>query len=210
VIPGARNVGEGLFRLPRSWAACAMLRGIFGDDLEIGEHLTEWAEHERQRRVDGANEARAADDGPEYTPAEDVDRSGETREGRAIIPERQWWWEIWRGMPEYVHRDIGPWKTVKVHVRNREDFDRLQKAIGVKINMTKTAAMPACWFPAAEELSEDAWRYVDEDADPATIPHKASAMAGIPLTEPKERPNKSPKRAKKTDSILAKILEEAK
>lgn len=52
-IPGARyNAENRWWTLPRSWAACVQLRGVFGPTLTIGQRLNEWALDERNGRVD--------------------------------------------------------------------------------------------------------------------------------------------------------------
>jgi len=211
VVPGAEQSDEA-YRLPLSWAACKMLRGVFGDDLEIGPKLEAWAEEERVQRVDAANSARVSEDGPRVEIVADDDSSDDRREAPAVVPERQWWWDVWRGMPEYVQRNIGPWKTVKIHVRDREDFERLQKQLGVKLNTTKNN-MPACWFPPSPELPEDSWRYVDEDSDPSELPQYASAMKEIPLRRARAKPEakekeKAPKKEKQL--LASKLLKKGK
>jgi SNF2 family DNA or RNA helicase len=43
-VPGARWQGrEKVWRLPRAWASCVILRGVFGDDLHVGPTLAEWS-----------------------------------------------------------------------------------------------------------------------------------------------------------------------
>lgn len=64
-VPGARWDGaSGLWHAPLSWATCKVLRGVFGDRLEIGPALTEWASEELRLRVQPALEARAQHDAP--------------------------------------------------------------------------------------------------------------------------------------------------
>jgi hypothetical protein len=54
-IPGSSwNNEHKVWTLPLSWSACVQLRGIFGQDLTIGEELTKWASLERARRIDPA------------------------------------------------------------------------------------------------------------------------------------------------------------
>lgn len=51
-IPGARwDKDINLWWLPLSWAGCIQLRGVFGQDLQIGEKLSGWARIEYQTRV---------------------------------------------------------------------------------------------------------------------------------------------------------------
>jgi SNF2 family DNA or RNA helicase len=52
-IPGAlRDSTRKLWTVPLSWAACLQLRGIFKEDLTVGDALTNWAISERANRVD--------------------------------------------------------------------------------------------------------------------------------------------------------------
>jgi hypothetical protein len=50
-----------LWRYPLSWATCVIMRGVFGDRLQIGPELAAWASDERVRRVDPALTAREGD-----------------------------------------------------------------------------------------------------------------------------------------------------
>jgi SNF2 family DNA or RNA helicase len=50
-IPGARWSDTGYWRLPISWASCVALRGVFGDRLEVGDALREWAWNEHADRI---------------------------------------------------------------------------------------------------------------------------------------------------------------
>ncbi len=49
LVPGARwNVTEKQWELPLSWTSCVVTRGVFGQDLTVGELLQAWAWRERQ------------------------------------------------------------------------------------------------------------------------------------------------------------------
>ena len=49
-VPGARwNTVDKVWYLPKSWAACIVLRGVFRDQLTIGDKLTDWAWAQRTR-----------------------------------------------------------------------------------------------------------------------------------------------------------------
>lgn len=51
-VPGRRfDTKTRTWWLPVSWASCCALRGVFGDRLEIGPELTEWARHEVETRI---------------------------------------------------------------------------------------------------------------------------------------------------------------
>lgn len=53
-LPGASYVKD-RWTVPASWAACTMLRGIFGKSLELGPELTAWAKQLRAERLDPAD-----------------------------------------------------------------------------------------------------------------------------------------------------------
>lgn len=163
-VPGS-YVEAGVWVMPLSWAACQLLRGIFEDDLEVGPQLYEWGVEEATRRIVPAERARTEDDGPEFVPEEprdDVREYDETVEGRVIVPEEQWWWDIWNGMPEFLNRDISPWKTVKVHFRSRQDLENFSRLVNTKM----TYKTPAIWYPEAPAISEQEWRWTDEGEEP--------------------------------------------
>ena len=51
-VPGARWDSKAhVWRYPLSWAHCIMMRGVFGEELEVGPALTEWAVAENLERV---------------------------------------------------------------------------------------------------------------------------------------------------------------
>jgi SNF2 family DNA or RNA helicase len=51
-VPGARwDAERKMWRCPLSWASCKQLRGIFGDELQVGDNLRTWASMELERRV---------------------------------------------------------------------------------------------------------------------------------------------------------------
>jgi hypothetical protein len=51
-VPGARSIRGGhTYQYPLSWAHCVMLRGVFGEELEVGPALARWATEELARRV---------------------------------------------------------------------------------------------------------------------------------------------------------------
>jgi hypothetical protein len=58
-LPGAHyDIHDHKWYAPLTWATCRALRGIFGDKLEVGPLLTDWAWGERRSRVDPAIEMR--------------------------------------------------------------------------------------------------------------------------------------------------------
>lgn len=59
-VPGGRHVSKRkAWLFPLTWAHCVMLRGTFGDELEVSPALRDWAIREKTRRVDPALEARS-------------------------------------------------------------------------------------------------------------------------------------------------------
>ena len=66
------------------------------------------------------------------------------------------WREAWRGMPEYSHRDLEPWKSVKVHFQNPVDFADFASTIGQPL----THQTRYVHFPAMQPLKVADKRYV--------------------------------------------------
>jgi len=62
-IPGSSwNPKHSIWTVPLSWGSCVILRGIFKEDLEIGQDLHNWAKTELDTRVAPANALREAVD----------------------------------------------------------------------------------------------------------------------------------------------------
>ena len=65
-IPGARwDAAEKIWRVGLTWSACKMMRGVFGERLEIGDKLKAWA-YLRRAIVDEGLALRLAQDSPTY------------------------------------------------------------------------------------------------------------------------------------------------
>lgn len=178
VVPGLRDR-----RLPLSWAACLMLRGIFEGDLEIGPQLEAWAAEERARRVDPATEAREQSDGPEFK-VHEGERGEYHRELKQIDAETKWWRDIWRGMPEWIQTENPTWKDIKVLFRGPDEFDMFRRLLGLSDRVTRNAA--SFWFPEEAPIDMTQWRIVDE----ATPTEDYPPVARPPLRgrkEPKEK-----------------------
>lgn len=63
-LPGVRwNPNERLWHAPLSWATCVIARGLFGQQLIIGDRLNEWAGEELKRRIQPALALRERIDG---------------------------------------------------------------------------------------------------------------------------------------------------
>lgn len=70
------------------------------------------------------------------------------------------WEEAWRGMPEFVQKDLEPWKTIYVHFENREAMEAFAELVDQTINLT-TASI---WYPEAEIGRFADRRYIDAAA----------------------------------------------
>lgn len=66
-LPGSKwDSDRNLWRIPVSWTACLSLRSTFGEQLEIGPALAQWARDEKSNRIDPSNflrEVEAIDEG---------------------------------------------------------------------------------------------------------------------------------------------------
>ncbi len=52
-VPGTRwDKSERMWHVTLSWAACVALRGVFGEELEVGEALNQWAANARHHWID--------------------------------------------------------------------------------------------------------------------------------------------------------------
>lgn len=60
-VPGARyDKSAGHWTVPLSWASCVILRGLFGQQLNIGTDLAEWSWQIYRARIGPALELRNA------------------------------------------------------------------------------------------------------------------------------------------------------
>jgi SWI/SNF-related matrix-associated actin-dependent regulator 1 of chromatin subfamily A len=68
-LPGSKwDSDKNLWRIPVSWTGCLSLRSTFGQQLEIGPKLAEWAKNEKSTRIDPSNflrEVETMDEGDE-------------------------------------------------------------------------------------------------------------------------------------------------
>ena len=69
------------------------------------------------------------------------------------------WTEHWKGMPEYKQEDNGPWKTIKMHFRNEEDFNEFSKL--TKNNLSKKTK--SAWYPKLEITKNALLRWIEDD-----------------------------------------------
>lgn len=55
-LPGSKwDADKNVWRIPVSWTGCLSLRSTFGEQLEIGPKLAEWARNEKANRIDPSN-----------------------------------------------------------------------------------------------------------------------------------------------------------
>jgi len=55
-LPGSKwDADKNVWRIPVSWTGCLSLRSTFGEQLEIGPALAEWARNEKSTRIDPSN-----------------------------------------------------------------------------------------------------------------------------------------------------------
>jgi len=68
-LPGSKwDSDRNVWRIPTSWTGCLSLRSTFGDQLEIGPALAEWATNEKNNRINPSNalrEVEASEEGDE-------------------------------------------------------------------------------------------------------------------------------------------------
>lgn len=58
-LPGSKwDSDRNVWRIPASWTGCLSLRSTFGDQLEIGPALAEWATNEKNNRINPSNALR--------------------------------------------------------------------------------------------------------------------------------------------------------
>ncbi len=55
-----------------------------------------------------------------------------------LIDVGEWWQEYWKGMPEFVQKDLAPWKTIYVHFENREGMEAFSKLVDQYVGLAAT------------------------------------------------------------------------
>lgn len=66
-VPGARHDrSTDTWKVPLSWASCKVLRGVFGNDLEIGSELKKWSWNHWTYRIEPCMKLRDLTELPEY------------------------------------------------------------------------------------------------------------------------------------------------
>ena len=68
------------------------------------------------------------------------------------------WKKHWRGMPEFSHDDLTPWKSVIVHFADPVDLEEFAQLI----EQTLTVKTQSVWYPKVEIGHMVNKRYKDE------------------------------------------------
>ena len=66
----------------------------------------------------------------------------------------------WQDMPEFLMKDLTPFRTVYIHFRNQADIDEFARLIGQRIHTKQKSA----WHPQLEIRPYADKRFVDENA----------------------------------------------
>ena len=99
---------------------------------------------------------------------ENPDAFGSLFEVEEVEIDPDHWTQHWKGMPEYKQDDNGPWKTVRIHFRNEEDYQEFAKLTG---NTHLTKKTKSAWYPKLEITKNALLRWIeDDDGDEDDIP----------------------------------------
>lgn len=83
----------------------------------------------------------------------------------SLFAKGEWWDESWQGMPEFVQKDLTPFKTIYVHFETREDMDAFARLV----DQTITLNTRSIWYPEAEIGHFADRRYVDAPPAPDAV-----------------------------------------
>lgn len=72
-----------------------------------------------------------------------------------IDPE---WKKEWEGMPEFVQKDLMPFRQIIINFETKEDI----KDFAELINQNLTYDTKSIWYPKVEGIKPSSKRYVDE------------------------------------------------
>jgi len=98
---------------------------------------------------------------------ENPDAFGSLFEVEEVEIDPDHWTQHWKGMPEFKQDDNGPWKTIKMHFRNEEDFKEFSKLTGNNLSKKTKSA----WYPKLEITKNALLRWIeDDDGDEDDIP----------------------------------------
>jgi hypothetical protein len=67
--------------------------------------------------------------------------------------------EMWKDMPEYEHKDLSPFREIKIFFRNEADV----KAFAILLAQNITAKTKRLWFPAAKVEQFAHLRYISKE-----------------------------------------------
>ena len=73
-----------------------------------------------------------------------------------IVPKL--WEREWRGMPEYIQRDMHPTRSIIVHFRNEQDVQAFAKLVKARI----THKTKFVWYPGIKPIKPSDMEYVEE------------------------------------------------
>lgn len=144
-LPGARyDVQRHRWRAPVSWGTCVTLRGLFGDRLEIGPALLDWAKRERSTRVEPALALRGVIDAPGDPDLYPFQRAGVqflTRAKRALLCDEMGTGktvQIIRTLVNIVREGDNPFPCIVVSPNNmkitwRREFERWYPGVQVVV-----------------------------------------------------------------------------
>lgn len=83
----------------------------------------------------------------------------------ALLDVGEWWEEHWKQMPEFVQKDLEPFKTIYVHFESREEMEKFAKLVGQQIGLNTRSI----WYPEATIESYLNRRYVDTPPPKETV-----------------------------------------
>jgi len=75
------------------------------------------------------------------------------------------WKKMWVGMPEFNQKENPPFKTVYVHFRNKEDFDKFCKLYKTAVDeeQTITVKTKSMWYPHLNREDNALLRWIEDD-----------------------------------------------
>jgi hypothetical protein len=80
-----------------------------------------------------------------------------------LFNKGEWWEEHWKGMPEFVQKDLKPFKTIYVHFEFRKDMEAFSELVQQQIGLNTQSI----WYPEAEIGHYADKRYIDSPPEPA-------------------------------------------
>lgn len=79
----------------------------------------------------------------------------------SLFDKGEWWEPYWEGMPEFIQKDLHPWKTINVHFESREDMAAFAELVG----QTLTRTTQAIWYPELDIHRVAHLRYISDKPD---------------------------------------------